>query len=75
MRGEMLQNRHPVKLRTEITLEPIHYLTAKYEEDKCLPAEMSKILLQIASFSSAYLDMLPQNPQFSQRILNISARH
>ena len=25
---------------------------------------MFKILLQIASFSSAYLDMLPQNPQF-----------
>ena len=38
-------------------------------------AEMFKILLQIASFSSAYLDMLPQNTQFSQRILNISARH
>jgi len=40
-----------------------------------LPAEMSKILLQIAYFSSAYLGMLPQNPQFSQRILNISASH
>ena len=38
-------------------------------------AEMSKLLLQIASFSSAELVLLPQNPQFSQRILDISARH
>jgi len=40
-----------------------------------LAPEMLKILLQIASFSSAYLDMLPKNPQFSQRIFNISDGH
>ena len=45
------------------------------KKNQYLPAEMSKILLQIASFSSAYLDMLPQNTQFSQRIFNISASH
>jgi len=36
---------------------------------------MTKILLQIASFSSAYLDTLSQNTQFSQRILIILLRH
>ena len=60
---------------SERFLEPISNLTAKYKAKYGLPTEMTKILLQIASFSSAYPDMLPQNSQFSQRILVISVRH
>jgi len=36
---------------------------------------MLKILLQIEFSSSAYFNMLPRNPQFSQRILSISIRY